>query len=50
MEGENIELTYKEFELLKLLMLNHDIVLSREKLLEKWALPLKLKQELLICI
>lgn len=34
-EGENIELTYKEFELLKLLMLNHDIVLSREKLLEE---------------
>ncbi len=32
--GEQVELTYKEFELLKYLMINKDIVLSREKLID----------------
>lgn len=32
---EIIELTFKEYELLKLLMMNHGIVLSREKLMSK---------------
>ena len=30
-----VELTYKEYELLKLLLINHGIVLTREKLMEK---------------
>lgn len=34
-ENENIELTKKEFELLEFLMLNKNIVLSREKILDK---------------
>ena len=34
-DGNLCELTYKEFELLKFLMLNQGIVLSREKLLSK---------------
>ena len=35
---ELIELTYKEYELLKLLLINHGIVLTREKLMEKvWS-------------
>ena len=33
--GENCELTYKEYELLKLLMNNAGIVTSREDILEK---------------
>lgn len=33
--GENCELTYKEYELLKLLMTNAGIVTSREEMLEK---------------
>ena len=33
--GENCELTYKEYELLKLLMMNAGIVTSREDILEK---------------
>lgn len=33
--GERCELTYKEYELLKLLMHNKDIVLSREKIMDK---------------
>lgn len=33
--GENCELTYKEYELLKLLMMNTGIVTSREDILEK---------------
>lgn len=34
-DGELIELTYKEYELLLLLMLNHNQVLEREELLNK---------------
>ena len=34
-EGEACELTYKEYELLKLLMMNAGIVTSREEILEK---------------
>lgn len=34
-ENENIDLTKKEFELLEFLMLNKNIVLSREKILDK---------------
>lgn len=34
-DGENCELTYKEFKLLKLLMLNVGIVLSRDVIMEK---------------
>ncbi|HBV67817.1 MAG TPA: DNA-binding response regulator, partial [Clostridiales bacterium] len=33
--GDNIELTKKEFELLEFMMLNKNIVLSREKILDK---------------
>ncbi|WP_092477983.1 response regulator [[Clostridium] polysaccharolyticum] len=33
-EGEQVSLTYKEFELLYNLMVNHDLVMSREKLLD----------------
>lgn len=33
-ENEEVALTYKEFELLRYLMLNEDIVLSRDKILE----------------
>ena len=32
---ESIDLTFKEYELLKLLMINHGIVLTREKLMVK---------------
>jgi two-component system alkaline phosphatase synthesis response regulator PhoP len=34
-EGKEVILTYKEFELLHYLMMNEDIVLSREKLLDQ---------------
>ncbi|MFA5524377.1 MAG: response regulator transcription factor [Tissierellales bacterium] len=34
-EGKECELTYKEFELLKFLLYNQEIVLSREKLMEQ---------------
>lgn len=34
-QDEAIELTYKEYELLKLLLINNGIVLTREKLMEK---------------
>lgn len=34
-DDEAIELTFKEYELLKLLMINNGIVLTREKLMEK---------------
>lgn len=34
-DGENIELTKKEFELLEFMMLNKNIVLTREKILDK---------------
>lgn len=34
-DNENIDLTKKEFELLEFLMLNRNIVLSREKILDK---------------
>ena len=38
-DEENCELTYKEFKLLKLLMLNAGIVLSRDVIMEKiWGL------------
>ena len=33
--GEAVELTYKEFELLKLLMKNHGIVISRDVIMER---------------
>ena len=33
-DGNNIELTYKEYELLKLLLMNKGIVLSRNKIME----------------
>ena len=33
--GVPCELTYKEYELLKFLMLNHGIVLSRDKIMER---------------
>ena len=33
--GRSCELTYKEFELLKLLLLNKDIVLSRDKIMDQ---------------
>ncbi len=34
-DGKTIELTYKEFELLKLLMKNHGIVISRDVIMER---------------
>lgn len=34
-DGENIDLTKKEFELLEFMMLNKNIVLTREKILDK---------------
>ena len=34
-DGKSIELTYKEFELLKLLMKNHGIVISRAVIMER---------------
>lgn len=34
-DGEPVELTYKEFELLKLLMKNHGIVISRDVIMER---------------
>lgn len=34
-DGKPIELTYKEFELLKLLMKNHGIVISRDVIMER---------------
>ncbi|MGN1343534.1 MAG: response regulator transcription factor [Traorella sp.] len=34
-KDESVELTYKEYELLKLLLINNGIVLTREKLMEK---------------
>lgn len=34
-DGENIELTKKEFELLEFMMINKNIVLTREKILDK---------------
>ncbi len=34
-EGENCELTYKEYELLKLFMTNIGVVISRERILER---------------
>ena len=34
-DGKSIELTYKEFELLKLLMKNHGIVISRDVIMER---------------
>ena len=38
-EGEEVELTYKEFELLSLLMQNVGIVLTRDALMEKiWGI------------
>lgn len=33
-DGNNVELTYKEYELLKLLLMNKGIVLSRNKIME----------------
>ena len=35
LDGKAIELTYKEFELLKLLMKNHGIVISRDVIMER---------------
>ena len=34
-DGKPVELTYKEFELLKLLMKNHGIVISRDVIMER---------------
>lgn len=34
-DGEKVELTYKEYELLKILLENQGMVLSREKLLDR---------------
>ena len=34
-DGEPVELTYKEFELLRLLMKNHGIVISRDVIMER---------------
>jgi len=34
-DGENCELTFKEFELLRYLMMNEGIVLSRDKIMDK---------------
>ena len=34
-DGKSIELTYKEFELLKLLMKNHGIIISRDVIMER---------------
>ena len=34
-EGQPVELTYKEFELLRLLMKNHGIVISRDVIMER---------------
>ena len=34
-DGKSIELTYKEFDLLKLLMKNHGIVISRDVIMER---------------
>lgn len=34
-DSRDVELTYKEYEMLKLLIINKDIVLTREKIMEK---------------
>ena len=37
-DDEEVELTYKEFELLYYLMINHDVVLSRDRIMnEIWG-------------
>ncbi|MBO4437461.1 MAG: response regulator transcription factor [Fibrobacter sp.] len=41
--GENVELTYKEYELLKLLVSNPGLVYSRQQILEKiWGIDFKM--------
>ena len=41
--GENIELTYKEYELLKLLVSHPGLVYSRQQILEKiWGIDFKM--------
>ena len=41
--GENVELTYKEYELLKLLVSNPGLVFSRQQILEKiWGIDFKM--------
>lgn len=50
-DNKGIELTYKEYELLKLLMRNAGIVLSREMIMERvWDTEFEGNPELLICI
>ena len=45
------ELTYKEYELLKLLMSNAGIVTARDTIMERiWALISRVNRELWICI
>ena len=34
-DGESVDLTFKEYELLKLLLVNHDIALYREQILDR---------------
>lgn len=49
--GQLCELTFKEFELLKYLMLNQGIVLSRDKIMDQvWDLSTKERAVPLICI
>lgn len=48
--GVQVELTYKEFELLRLLLQNAGIVLSRDIIMERiWGADLRVNQGLLIC-
>lgn len=50
-DNKGIELTYKEYELLKLLMRNAGIVLSREMIMERvWDTEFEGNPEPLICI
>ena len=49
--GVSVELTYKEFELLQLLMRNHGIVVPRDTIMERvWKENLKANPAPLICI
>jgi len=50
-DGKEVALTFKEFELLKYLMENAGIVLTRDKLLEEvWDMNMKAKLVLWMCI
>lgn len=49
--NEPAVLTYKEYELLKLLMVNSGIVMTRDVIMDRvWGLNLKVNRVLLICI